>query len=173
MNKNTSTLFSRVKRKQGESADAFWILIKGTLLIILIVLVTFTIFDYLLAKPVKDKIALLRHKERGEVNMKEIKKLSPIEYYNDEISRKRLFKSLTFNEDDLMPADLAVEQASKNLNLTGIIKDKEYYAVIEDRRTKKTYSVYKGDFIDEIEIKNVLESKVIFKYKGKIFEISL
>ena len=173
MNKNTSTLFSRIRRKQGKSADGTWILVKGALLIILIVLVVCTIFDYLLTKPVKDKIASLRYKESGEVNMKETKKLPPIEYYNEEISRKQLFKSLTFNRDDLIPADLAAEQAIKNLNLRGIIKDKEYYAVIEDRRTKKIYSVYKGDFIDEIEIEDILESKAIFKYKGKIFEISL
>ena len=126
--------------------------------------------DYLSAEPIEyEKID---SPEVGKFNLP-LKTLRPLEYYTSVVDKRALFKPPETSKKDPAEVPLAIKQMVKNLNLVGIIKDEEYQVIIEDRRKKEIYSVYKGDFIGEIMIEDIFEDKVILNYGEDTIDLSL
>ncbi len=126
--------------------------------------------DYLSAEPIEyEKID---SPEVGKFNLP-LKRLRPLEYYTSVVGKRSLFKPLETSKKGPAEVPLAIKQMVKNLNLVGIVKDEEYQVIIEDRRAKKIYSVYKGDFIGEIMIEDIFEYKVILSYGEDTIDLSL
>jgi len=96
----------------------------------------------------------------------------PFEYYLEGIRNRRIFvsESAPVEEKTVSVADADL---IKDLNLLGIVSGENPQAVIEDKKTKKTYYVNKGQFINELMIEDIQEGKVILNYKGQRFELYL
>jgi len=83
------------------------------------------------------------------------------------------------NKRDIFNPPFAQEQGTKspyqeqiaNLRLAGIIVDKQPQAIIEDTKLKKTYFLNTGDYIGDIKVEEILESKVVLSYAGERFEL--
>ena len=95
----------------------------------------------------------------------------PYSYYSNDIASRDIFKPLVQKEKKAVGDNF--KQIRESLGLIGIITGEKLQAAIEDRKTKKTYFVYKGEHINDILVEDVLENKVILNYKGETFELML
>ncbi len=64
-------------------------------------------------------------------------------------------------------------QAIQDLNLLGIVSGDNPQAIIEDKKSQKTYFLKKGDFLGDFELKDIQKGKVILDLSGQQFELSL
>ena len=149
---------------KGLRQDAIKV-ISRAFLYLLMVVVAYLLFDYIWPKPSRVEIEL----PAPEVVKEEPERKPPIEikpygFYAKEIGRRELFMPLVSKEGKPEEAGTLKELAA-NLSLIGIVaSDGRLQAIIEDKKQRKTYFFYKGDSVGEIEIKDVLEGKVILGY---------
>lgn len=60
-----------------------------------------------------------------------------------------------------------------DISLVGIITGQTPQAIIEDKKNQKTLYVTEGQFINEYQVKQILEGKIILNYENKNFELHL
>lgn len=98
------------------------------------------------------------------------------DYFSENVSARNIFSPVVKEE---APTQAPVEEGPKleevknQLTLLGVIGGATPQAIIEDKRTQKTYFLNKGSIFDDIEVGDILENKVILIYKGKQFELVL
>ncbi len=93
-----------------------------------------------------------------------------LDYYTSQVNKRDIFRPVLGQDQATGSAATQNEQVS-NLRLAGIILDKQPQAIIEDIKLKKTYFLYRGDYIGDIKVEEILESKVILSYAGEKFEL--
>ena len=84
-------------------------------------------------------------------------------------------------DEDVEDIDIVVEKDApipkedlvKNLNLLGIITGDNNQAIIEDKTSKKTHFLYKGDSLGEFKIHGIKDSSVTLEYKGEEIELRM
>lgn len=87
-------------------------------------------------------------------------------YYYNRISGKRIFTgSYTSSAQEGMES--SGEPSSDDIGLLGIIKGNNPQAIIEDKKSQKTYYLIKGQSANGIIIEDISEDKVMLDYKGK------
>lgn len=96
----------------------------------------------------------------------------PYEFYLQGLSQRQIFSNPTAQEG-AGPSPLASADLIKDLNLVGIISGVNPQAVIEDKKTQKTYYLRKGQFIGELQIEDIQEGKIIVTYNGQKYELYL
>ncbi|MEW5822015.1 MAG: hypothetical protein AB1782_17610 [Cyanobacteriota bacterium] len=69
---------------------------------------------------------------------------------------------------DIDPADIL-----KDINLLGIVSGEKPQAIIEDKKTQKTYFLNKGDSFGQVKVLEIKEGKVLLDYRGKNFDLFL
>ncbi|MFH1460788.1 MAG: hypothetical protein ABIG64_10550 [Candidatus Omnitrophota bacterium] len=114
----------------------------------------------------------------AEINLSEIVSLlKPVEYYLEKIKKRDLFSLETAAEvkkgrfkDAEEPGSWLAERV-KDLNLVGISWSQDPDAIIEDKKFEQTYFVKKGYMIDEIEVYEVLEDRVVLRARGDKIEL--
>lgn len=118
------------------------------------------------------KIALpkLVAKETQEAPVQPKQEVKPYEFYSQGIKDRQIFGSQA-QESTGRPASAVNLDLMKNINLVGIISGENPQAVIEDKKTQKTYYVTKGQFIGEFRVEDIQEGKVIIGYGGQRFEL--
>lgn len=95
------------------------------------------------------------------------------DYYTQGTDRQ-IFVSPAAQEAERPAASAAVSaDIVKDVSLVGIISGDNPQAVIEDKKTQKTYYVEKGQSIGDIKVEEIQEGKVILNYKGQKFELYL
>jgi len=97
----------------------------------------------------------------------------PYEFYLEGIKNRQIFTSTSHQETQNPVSEAKANAADliKDINLVGIISGENPQAVIEDKKTQKTYYVTKGQFIGEFEVKDIQEGKVILNYKDQKYEL--
>lgn len=99
-------------------------------------------------------------------------KVIPYEFYSESIKGRQIFGGIS--QDSKLAADSgAGADFIKEINLLGIISGDEPQAFIEDKSTQKAYYVTKGQFIGECQVEDILDGKVILKYRGRSYELYL
>lgn len=136
-------------------------------------------FIYLLASFIYPWIGLSKIKlpdiskekiEEPSLKLKEESK--PYEFYLQGIGGRRIFGSPTASEVSAASGAANVE-LNKDINLVGIISGVNPQAIIEDKKSQKTYYVSKGQFIGEFRVEDIQEGKVILNYNGQRYELYL
>ena len=61
----------------------------------------------------------------------------------------------------------------KRLKLVGVVLDQEPQAIVENRRTRQTLFLRRGDRVEGAVVKEILEGKVILTYAGQSVELTL
>lgn len=113
---------------------------------------------------------------RQEVSLdKEKFQPRPFSYYADIISRRNLFKILLQQEreEEGRPVRIAPSELLKSYALAGVINDENPQAIIEDKISRKTYFLNRGQYLGDFKIDDIVEGKVILELKGQRFELSL
>lgn len=99
------------------------------------------------------------------------------EFYLEAARNRKLFSvpAVTQAQVSQGPTALSAEgqEAIKDISLLGVISGESPQAIIEDKKTQKTYYVTNGQFIGEFQVKDIQEGKVLLNYKGRGFELYL
>lgn len=94
----------------------------------------------------------------------------PYEFYLQGLGQRRIFVSPSVGET-ASTAPVVNADLIKDISLVGIISGENPQAVIEDKKTQKTYYLTKGQFIGELQIEDIREGKIILNYKGQRYEL--
>lgn len=130
----------------------------------------------ILLTPIKVRILKISQsaEEIGKQQEIEISKPQNYGYYYKQFSKRDIFNApLTTDKTDTGSVGSNLKDATKNLILVGVILGKQPQAIIEDKVTKMTHFLNKGDSIDKVLVKDILESKVILSSAGEDIELGL
>jgi type II secretory pathway component PulC len=61
----------------------------------------------------------------------------------------------------------------KEINLLGVISGANPQAVIEDKKSGKTYYVTEGQMIGDFQVEEIGYGKIILNYNGQKFELNI
>jgi hypothetical protein len=98
--------------------------------------------------------------------------IKPFEFYLEGAKNRQIFAG-TLAQGTALPASAASADLIKEVNLVGIIAGENPQAIIEDKKSQKTYYVSKGQFVGEFQVDDILEGKIILNYKGQRYELYL
>jgi len=96
----------------------------------------------------------------------------PLEYYLQGPKTKQIFGSAS-SPDKEMTVNAASSEIIKNIALVGIISGETPQAIIEDKKTQKSYYLKKGQSFGEFQVEDIQEGKIILNYRGQNFELYL
>lgn len=137
---------------------------------ILIIFVLYFILDSLLIKPYRNIETLLSQpSDSGPVRQAKGETLSEMKdysYYSKEISGEKIFGPPHKGEDAPRKGEES-EDLSKNLNLVGIIAGENPQAIIEDKKSQKTYYLNKNQSFNGFTVEDISGGKVVLDYGGK------
>ncbi len=140
-------------------------------------LIIFSLYSLVnLLKPIKPIIQKIPQLSEDDQKQQEIKIGKPknYDYYFKQFSKRDIFNApLTPDKTDSSIVSASLKDATKNFKLVGVILGKHPQAIIEDKATKMTHFLNKGDSLDKIKVKEILESKVILSSAGEDIELSL
>jgi len=94
----------------------------------------------------------------------------PFEEYLESVKGRRIFAGTAAIQDASL-INVANIDLMKDISLVGIISGENPQAVIEDKKTQKTYYVTKGQFIGEMQVEDIQEGKIIINYAGQKYEL--
>lgn len=109
----------------------------------------------------------------GGLAITKAEEIKPFEFYLEGTKNRQLFNSIpegqAQSDEGAVSPDLI-----ESINLLGIISGESPQAFIEDKKTRKTYYVTKGQFVGELQVENIQEGKVTLRLKGgRSFELYL
>jgi type II secretory pathway component PulC len=99
-------------------------------------------------------------------------RIKPYEFYAQSLKNRQIFSSAS-GQDSEKPKGALNADLTKDFSLIGIISGENPQAVIEDKKTEKSYYVTKGQFIGEFKVEEIQEGKIILNYNGQKFELYL
>lgn len=94
---------------------------------------------------------------------------NPLDYYLG-AGQENLFSSFV-QEEAGGAQERMVTELTKDLNVVGILAGEKQQAIIEDKRSQKTFYVSKGEYVGEFMVEEILDNKVILNYNGKRSEL--
>lgn len=98
--------------------------------------------------------------------------VKPYDFYAQGIESKQIFRAssarLTQESSVTVGANLI-----KDINLLGVISGASPQAIIEDKKSEKTYYVTNGQMIGEFQVEDIGDGKIILNYSGQKFELSI
>lgn len=111
------------------------------------------------------------------ISVKEERKVEgrPISYYDDIIKKRNLFKGIALPQEKKNKKTLSqtASELLANYSLKGILSEDSPQAIIEDKKTKQTYFLNKGDSLGEFLIEEINEGKITLDLEGQKVEMSL
>lgn len=113
--------------------------------------------------------------ESGKTNgpaLPQKEKIKPFEFYSQAAGQRQIFEAATAQEI-IVPAIKGEAESIKDISLVGVISDENPQAIIEDKKTQKTYTVSKGQSVGDFQIEDIQEGKVILNSKGRRYEINI
>ncbi len=93
----------------------------------------------------------------------------PLEFYTQALKQNQVFGS-TLGTQTGQPVAAAGE-ALKDISLVGIISGEPPQAVIEDKKAQRTYYVTKGQNVNDYQLEDIQEGKIILNYNGQKYEL--
>ncbi len=101
--------------------------------------------------------------------------IKPLEFYQTGIAQQEMFHSQPAApaQETAVSAVAGNHDILKDINLIGIIAGNDPQAIIEDKKTEKTYYVSKGQLIGDLLVEEILDGKIILNLKGQKFELYL
>ncbi|MCX5712178.1 MAG: hypothetical protein NTY47_03770 [Candidatus Omnitrophica bacterium] len=96
--------------------------------------------------------------------------IEPFDQYKQSISGRNIFGQTSSDS----PATAAIDSnLIKDISLVGILAGDNPQAIIEDKKTQKTFYVIKGQYFGEFQLEDIQEGKVILNYHGQRYELYL
>ncbi|MEA3305660.1 MAG: hypothetical protein U9R52_02480 [Candidatus Omnitrophota bacterium] len=102
----------------------------------------------------------------------DILSIQPYSYYSSSIAKRNIFMPQQVEVDEVITGP-ALEEVSAGLSLIGIITGNRPQAVIEEKKTKKSYFLFEGSSVGQAKLLEILEDSVVMEYQGQTFELVL
>lgn len=99
--------------------------------------------------------------------------IKPYSHYSSSIQGRNIFMPQQVEAEQVVNAGPSVDEVRSGLSLIGIIAGARPQAIIEDRKSGKSYFLYEGGAIGESKVVNITEDTVVLEYKGQRFELVL
>ena len=116
-------------------------------------------------------------KEEGSLALdQQSPRARPFSYYQDIIGKRALFKlTASLEQEDKNGAAKTIVSSGllNNYSLKGVMGGDNPQAIIEDKKSKQTYFLNKGQFLGELKVEEIQEGKVIFDINGQKAELDL
>lgn len=126
-----------------------------------------------LLMPAKIPLADKGAKETAEPEDMPRQDIKPFEFYEQALGNRRIFASMDLQEE-IRPVKSGLDaDLIKDISLLGIITGDNPQAIIEDKKSQKTYYVNKGQIFGEFRLEEIQEGKIILNYKGQRYELFL
>lgn len=93
----------------------------------------------------------------------------PLDYYVEGVKNRYIFGA----NPGVASTEVASADLVKDINLVGIIAGDIPQAIIEDKKSQKTYYLNKGQSFGEFQVTDIQESKIILNYRGQNYELHL
>jgi type II secretory pathway component PulC len=99
----------------------------------------------------------------------------PYNFYQEIIAERQIFGTSTTERAGFsqVQSGSTITEHIKDLNLLGIIFGDNPQAIIEDKKTQKTYFLKRGEFFGAIKVKEIDEGKVTLELQGQRFDLFL
>lgn len=130
------------------------------------------VYSLVLVKTFKIPVIVQSQKIQPEEKTQEKKEIPSFEFYSREIENRQIFNSPAAAQENKAIAAVT-NDLLKDINLVGIIAGENPQAIIEDKKAQKTYYLRKGQFIEEYEITDIQEGKVILINNEQKYELYL
>lgn len=142
------------------------------LVLSIIVLTVFLIIDIAITNPKKKMASLLsgtvvRSSDVGYKKEDPAAQTEDFSKYSGHISARKIFGPPPVQETSGQDTTRPAEEIFGNLNLVGIIAGDEPQAIIEDKKSQKTYYLNKGQSFDGINVEEISEDKVKLNSGGR------
>ncbi len=149
--------------------------INKILFTILIILLTGIILD-IFFEPKKEPLLFFNlervKREISEYPEKYVRELPSLSYYLNKINKRNLFKSDMAVPAKILPiADRGITPS--DFILRGIALGARSQAIIENRRTRRTYFLHTGQSQNDLKVEEIKSGSVKLNYKGESFELFL
>lgn len=119
----------------------------------------------------------IKSQEKEIPQKEEEPKKAPFNYFAEQVGSRNIFspvvKEETQAQTPIIEEGPKLEEVKSQLNLLGVVWGANPQAIIEDKKAQKTHFLNKGEQFEGIEVKDILENKVILIYKGQEFELVL
>lgn len=116
-------------------------------------------------------------KDEGRTSSPDYKtnELKPFSYYSAIIGKRQLFKIIASAEAKEKPktAPGAALDSLKNYSLMGVISGENPQAIVEDKKTKQTLYLQKGQSLGEFKVKDVQDGKITLESGAETAELSI
>jgi hypothetical protein len=99
-------------------------------------------------------------------------KIREYSFYSTEISQKNIFGQAE-QESSQAQNIIAAEDIVGNIGLVGIIAGDNPQAVLEDKKSQKTYYMTKGESFNGFIVEDISQGRVVLDYQGKKIALSL
>ncbi len=100
-----------------------------------------------------------------------------LNYFSGQIEARNIFSPAATEESSTAQGPIeqgpSLEEVKSQLNLLGVMMGDTPQAIIEDKKTQRSYFLNKGGSFDDIQVKAISENKVILTYKGQEFELTI
>jgi type II secretory pathway component PulC len=143
------------------------------LFIFLLISLVYLILDFIITRHPQFQIPLSLPQKIDRVEELTFEP-KPYSYYLEGIQKRELFGA---SEPRSTPVEGAERTGSEmelaNLNLIGIVSGVNPQAIIEEKKTNKTYFLNKGDYLGQFKVEEILPGKVILIYGDQRWELNL
>ncbi|MFH0856113.1 MAG: type II secretion system protein N [Candidatus Omnitrophota bacterium] len=95
------------------------------------------------------------------------------EFYSETIKGRNIFNNPGPQGDTENAAVVMGDDLLKDINLVGIIAGDTPQAVVEDKKSQKTYYVVKNQFIGRFQVEDIQNGKIILRSNGQKYELFL
>ncbi|MDD4938533.1 MAG: hypothetical protein PHE18_02305 [Candidatus Omnitrophica bacterium] len=121
--------------------------------------------------PKKTDLAVEERKEDAEALPPAGEEARPYEYYAQGPARD-IFGAPA-SDPSAASAVKGEAQSFNDITLIGIIGGESPQAVIEDKKSQKTYTLSEGQFLGDFQVEKILEGKVILISNGRRYELNI
>lgn len=148
-------------------------ILSSLFIIILIGLLSFFIYDIYYTTYHKKEVDILEEKEvplevEGEVGHE----VKPYSFYSSSVQGRNIFLPQQVQIETVITGP-SLEEVSAGLSLIGIIAGARPQAIIESKKSEKSYFLYEGQAVDNAKVVEILEDSVVMEYQSETFELVL
>lgn len=98
--------------------------------------------------------------------------VKPYNFYSQGPGTRQIFSGGIAAQAQALPAIVDAD-LTRDIILVGVITDKNPQAIIEDKKTQKTYYLTKGQYLGQLQIDDIQQGKVTLSSNGQRFELFL
>jgi len=107
-----------------------------------------------------------------EPSKEEKLEVKPLESYEQAAAGRQIFNS-SGSQAAQVPAGALEADMMKDISLVGVISGDNPQAILEDKKSQKTYYLTEGQSLGEFQIEDIQEGKIILNYRGQRYELYL